>query len=53
MTIKQEKNTLEELQKAEKHYSDSKFWDKLKKFGKKAGPAPLEEPGLTWVCSVT
>lgn len=37
MTIKQEKNTLEELQKAEKHYSDSKFWDKLKKFGKKAG----------------
>ncbi|RID85494.1 DUF1232 domain-containing protein [Peribacillus asahii] len=25
------------MQRSEKHYSDDKFWDKLKKFGKKAG----------------
>ncbi|WP_191556161.1 YkvA family protein [Metabacillus idriensis] len=37
MSIKQEQDTLQELQEAEKHYSETKFWDKLKKFGKKAG----------------
>ncbi|MGL4521579.1 MAG: YkvA family protein [Bacilli bacterium] len=25
------------IQKAEKHYSEAKLWDKLKKYGKKAG----------------
>ncbi|MDR0136220.1 YkvA family protein [Metabacillus idriensis] len=37
MSLKQEQDTLQELQEAEKHYSETKFWDKLKKFGKKAG----------------
>lgn len=27
----------EELTRSSKHYSDSKFWDKVKKYGKKAG----------------
>lgn len=27
----------ESMKKAEKHYSDEKFWDKVKKYGKKAG----------------
>jgi len=29
--------TLDHMKGAEKHYSDSKFWDKLKKYAKKAG----------------
>lgn len=29
--------TLDQLKGTEKHYSDSKFWDKLKKYAKKAG----------------
>ena len=33
----QEQEALEQMQKSEKYYTESKFWDKLKKFGKKAG----------------
>ncbi len=31
------REALHTFQKNEKHYSEQKFWDKLKKFGKKAG----------------
>lgn len=34
---KDEQETMEQIQKSEKYYTDDKFWDKLKKFGKKAG----------------
>lgn len=33
----EEQEALEQMQKSEKYYSDDKFWDKLKKFAKKAG----------------
>ena len=33
----EEQEVLEQMQKSEKYYSDEKFWDKLKKFAKKAG----------------
>jgi len=33
----EEQEALEKMQKSEKYYSDNKFWDKLKKFAKKAG----------------
>ncbi|MFB5284382.1 MULTISPECIES: YkvA family protein [Peribacillus] len=32
-----EQEVINKMQRSEKHYSDDKFWDKLKKFGKKAG----------------
>ncbi|WP_245980056.1 YkvA family protein [Peribacillus asahii] len=32
-----EQEVINQMQRSEKHYSDDKFWDKLKKFGKKAG----------------
>ena len=32
-----EEEALEKMKKSEKYYSDEKFWDKLKKFAKKAG----------------
>lgn len=34
---KQEQETYEQLKESEKHYSETKFWSKLKKYGKKAG----------------
>lgn len=34
---KDEQETMEQIQKSETYYTDDKFWDKLKKFGKKAG----------------
>lgn len=37
MTSQQEQDTLDQLKESEKHYSDTKFWSKLKKYGKKAG----------------
>ncbi len=33
----EEQEVIEQMQKSEKYYSDEKFWDKLKKFAKKAG----------------
>lgn len=35
--ILEEQEALEKMKKTEKYYSDEKFWDKLKKFAKKAG----------------
>ena len=32
-----EQEALEQMKRSEKYYSDDKFWDKLKKFAKKAG----------------
>ncbi|CAH0344562.1 YkvA family protein [Bacillus sp. CECT 9360] len=32
-----EPETIDKLKNSEKHYSDEKFWSKLKRFGKKAG----------------
>jgi uncharacterized membrane protein YkvA (DUF1232 family) len=32
-----EEKTIDKMKKSEKYYSDGKFWDKLKRFGKKAG----------------
>jgi uncharacterized membrane protein YkvA (DUF1232 family) len=37
MPSKQEQETFEQLKESEKHYSETKFWSKLKKYGKKAG----------------
>lgn len=37
MPSKQEQETLEQLKESEKHFSETKFWSKLKKYGKKAG----------------
>ncbi|MFY0760414.1 MULTISPECIES: YkvA family protein [Metabacillus] len=37
MPSKQEQETYEQLKESEKHYSETKFWSKLKKYGKKAG----------------
>jgi uncharacterized membrane protein YkvA (DUF1232 family) len=33
----EDQEVIEQMQKSEKYYSDEKFWDKLKKFAKKAG----------------
>lgn len=33
----EEQEALEKMKKTEKYFSDEKFWDKLKKFAKKAG----------------
>lgn len=32
-----EREALEQMKRSERYYSDDKFWDKLKKFAKKAG----------------
>jgi uncharacterized membrane protein YkvA (DUF1232 family) len=37
VSSKQEQETYEQLKESEKHYSETKFWSKLKKYGKKAG----------------
>lgn len=37
MVNAKEQETIDKLKESEKHYSDDKFWNKLKRFGKRAG----------------